>query len=228
MSTWTLAIDTSTIVTAALAHDGELVAEDSLDDTRAHTEQLMPMVVGLCDKAGIALAQVNEVVVGVGPGPFTGLRVGIVTAHTIAALAGVTARGICSLDAIALQAVESSAEVPAEFLAVIDARRKELYWARYSATGERLEGPAVNAPEDLPALPVTGPGASLVADEGRPQFGPHQLCAGILALRGQSLPDMGLDALYLRAPDAAVPTSRKSTLLPEQRLAPRRDRRPRP
>jgi tRNA A37 threonylcarbamoyladenosine modification protein TsaB len=93
-----------------------------------------------------------------------------------------------------------------------DARRKELYWARYSGTGERLEGPSVGHPDQLPALPVVGPGAGLypgldVAD------GPRALDPGVLAVRGPRLPDAGSTPLYLRRPDAAVPTRRKSVLV---------------
>lgn len=221
-STWTLAIDTSSVVCAALARDGALVAQRSLDDTRAHTEALMPMVAELCAEGGIAVRDINDVVVGVGPGPFTGLRVGIVTAHTLATLAGVGARGVCSLDVVARQAVEAGgAPTGGEFVAVLDARRKELYWARYSAAGERLEGPHVSAPEAVPALPATGPGALLY---DLPAFGPTELSPATMALHGHDLPDLGLEALYLRKPDAAVPGARKSTLLPPRPLRPRRDR----
>lgn len=221
-STWTLAIDTSSIVCCALARDGELVAEQALADTRAHTEALMPMVVELCGRAGIGVRDINDVVVGVGPGPFTGLRVGIVTAHTIATLSGVTARGVCSLDVIARQAVEEGV-VPegSEFLAVLDARRKELYWARYAADGVRVDGPHVSAPEQVPTLPATGPGALLY---DLPLFGATTLSPAVMALHGHEMPDLGLEALYLRKPDAAVPTTRKSTLLPQRPLRSRRRR----
>lgn len=216
---WTLAVDTSTVVCAALARDGVLVAEARLDDTRAHTEALTPMAQQLCAEAGIALAEVGEFVVGVGPGPFTGLRVGIVTALTLAALAGTRAHGVCSLDVVARRAVAEAAPA-GDFLSVIDARRKQVYWARHDATGARLDGPHVSDPADLPDLPATGPGAAL---SGRPVFGPDQLSAGVLATSWRSLPDAGLEPLYLRKPDATVPTGRKSTLLPTG-LTPRRKR----
>ena len=214
---WTLAIDTSTVVCAALARDGHLAGEARLDDSRAHTEALTPMVQQLCAEAGIALAEVTEFVVGVGPGPFTGLRVGIVTARTLAALAGTEAHGVCSLDVIARQAVIAD-EPGGDFLTVIDARRKQLYWARHDARGARVEGPHVSDPADLPDLPATGPGASL---SGRATFGEQVLRAGVMATGWTELADDGLEPLYLRTPDATVPTGRKSTLLPTG-LSPRR------
>lgn len=215
---WTLTIDTAHVVCAALARDGELVCSDHVDDTRAHTEALTPMIVGLCQRAGITLREVTDIVVGVGPGPFTGLRVGIVTAHTLAALAGTTPRGVCSLDALALQAV---GEVDGAFVTTLDARRKEIYWARHDASGRRLDGPHVSAPDQLPTLPLVGPGARA---HGLDAVGPADLDAGALAVHADRLPDLGLEPLYLRQPDATVPTSRKSTLLPPRPLTPRRRR----
>ncbi|MGD8215934.1 tRNA (adenosine(37)-N6)-threonylcarbamoyltransferase complex dimerization subunit type 1 TsaB [Aestuariimicrobium sp. Y1814] len=220
---WTLAVDTSTVVCAALARDGDLVAEARLEDTRAHTEALAPMVQQLCAEAGIPVSGITEFVVGVGPGPFTGLRVGIVTAATLAALAGATPHGVCSLDVIARQAVRAG-DAPEEFLSVIDARRKQVYWARHDATGTRLDGPHVTDPAELPDLPVTGPGATLT---GRAGFGVEALSAAVMATDWADLPDAGLEPLYLRKPDATVPTSRKSTLLPTG-LTPRRKSTSRP
>ena len=96
---------------------------------------------------------------------------------------------------------------------VSDARRREVYWARYAADGHRLAGPFVTPASELPDLPVTGPGAALAGGGSTPLDG------GLLALAGPELPDMGLSPLYLRRPDAEVPTTRKSTLL-QPRLAP--------
>ncbi|MGD7733544.1 tRNA (adenosine(37)-N6)-threonylcarbamoyltransferase complex dimerization subunit type 1 TsaB [Propionibacteriaceae bacterium G57] len=220
---WTLAIDTSTTVCAAIALDGQLVAEAHVDDTRAHTEALIPLVTQLCADAGIAVADLGEFVVGVGPGPFTGLRVGIVTAHTLAALAGQPLHGVCSLDVIARQAVLTTPEDDAlagGFTSVIDARRKQVYWARHDAAGARVDGPFVTDPDALPDLPVTGPGAALTP---RPVVGPAHLDAGVLATDWAQLPDAGIEPLYLRKPDATEPTRRKSTLLPTS-LSPRRKR----
>ena len=153
MST-TLAVDTSTVVAAAIAVDGRIVASATVDDTRAHAEELMPLVQRVAAEAGIALADVDRVVAGVGPGPFTGLRVGVVTATTLAEVLGVPVTGACSLDAVAAEWAATGA--PEEFLVVSDARRKEVYWARYDGTGRRVAGPEVSAPDTLPALPLAG------------------------------------------------------------------------
>lgn len=218
MSTW-LGIDTSTDVCAGLARDGEVVASDLLPDRRAHAEQLMPMIVRLAGEQGVALTDLAGIAVGVGPGPFTGLRVGVATALAIGAATGVPVRGVCSLDVVAAQ--WSRAGAPEEFVTVFDARRREVYWARYAADGTRLEGPSVSAPDQVPALPACGPGTGLLAREGLPTVSsaaPKALDAGVLALVGRDLPDAGLTPLYLRRPDAEVPTRPKSTLL-QPRLA---------
>ncbi|WP_420174605.1 tRNA (adenosine(37)-N6)-threonylcarbamoyltransferase complex dimerization subunit type 1 TsaB [Luteococcus sp. OSA5] len=210
---WTLAIDTSTDICMALAHDGRVVAQELIADRRGHAEKLMPAIVELCARAGIALHEVDEVAVGLGPGPFTGLRVGIVTAHTIASLAGTTMHGVCSLDVVAHQWVAAGGAPKDGFVIASDARRKELYWARYDATGARVDGPHVGAPGDLPqGLPVAGPGRNAYP-EVFVDDGPEQLDAGVLATRWRELPDAGSDAMYLRKPDAVAPTTRKSTLL---------------
>ena len=213
--TTTLAVDTSTVVAAAIAVDGRIVASASVDDTRAHAEQLMPLVQRVVAQAGTTLADVDLVVAGVGPGPFTGLRVGVVTALTLAEVLGVPVTGACSLDAVA--AAWASDGAPEEFLVVSDARRKEVFWARYDATGARLSGPEVAAPDTLPALPLAGPGAHLVGAV----TGPVALDAAWLA--AADLADAGLEPLYLRRPDAEVPTKVKSAL-PAPKLSLRRTR----
>lgn len=208
--TVTVAIDTSTDVRVGLVLRGDGGQAQSFSDfdadPRAHAERLMPLLVSVADRAGVALSEVTDVIVGVGPGPFTGLRVGVVTAEILAASNGARLRGVCSLDLAARQHVR---EAPAagEFLAVCDARRKEVYWARYAADGRRLDGPFVTAPDALPELPRVGPGAALVGGASTP------LDAGLLAEVGAEFPEVGLSPLYLRRPDAEVPTRRKSTLL---------------
>lgn len=210
---WTLALDTSTDICLALAKDGQAVASRLIADRRGHAEKLMPAVVELCTEAGITVADVTEVAVGLGPGPFTGLRVGIVTAHTIASLAGTTMHGVCSLDVVARQWVDAADAPHGDFVIASDARRKELYWARYDRTGSRIDGPHVSAPTELPeGLPIAGPGHTAF-----PELfiagGPEQFDASVLATRWAELPDAGRDAMYLRKPDAVAPTTRKSTLL---------------
>ncbi|MGC4152823.1 MAG: tRNA (adenosine(37)-N6)-threonylcarbamoyltransferase complex dimerization subunit type 1 TsaB [Propionicimonas sp.] len=223
-----LGIDTSGVVCAGVAVDGAVAASGVVPDTRAHAEQLMPLVQQVLAEAGLTLAEIDRIAVGVGPGPFTGLRVGVVTAITLGEALGVPVRGVCSLDVLAGQAVEeavesgrsvvgapsiAAVEATASFIVAADARRKEWYWASYEADGRRMAGPFVGDPDELPESPKVGP----VTER------PIALDAGVLAAIADDLPDAGLEPLYLRRPDAEVPTARKSTLLPP-RLAPRRIR----
>lgn len=211
-----LAIDTSGAVAAGVCRPGETLAGGVVDDTRAHAEQLMPLVTRVCADAGIELREVGRIVVGLGPGPFTGLRVGIATARTLASVLGVPLHGVCSLDAMAAQVLDPDDRLGApEFVVAGDARRKEVYWARYDQFRRRIDGPFVGAAAELPDLPVFGPGGALYADElgERYRGGPQQVDGGHLAMIGTSLPDAGVEPLYLRRPDATVPTRRKSTLV---------------
>ena len=98
------------------------------------------------------------------------------------------------------------------FVVASDARRREVYWARYTPAGQRVDGPRVSAPDQVPALPTVGPGADLYPDRLTAVLGPRQLDPGLLAARGHDLPDAGREPLYLRRPDAAEPTRRKSVL----------------
>lgn len=205
-----LGIDTSSVVCVGLAAGGERVASLEVRDTRAHAEQLTPLLGRLLADAGATMADVGSIAVGVGPGPFTGLRVGVVAAAVLAEVLDVPLKGVCSLDVLAAQAVAGG--LPAGgFVVASDARRKEWYWATYDADGTRVSGPAVTAPDALPDLERFGP----VTDNRL------ELDAGRLAAFAATLPDAGLEPLYLRRPDAEVPTTRKSTLLPP-RLAARR------
>lgn len=210
-----LAIDTATDVRAGVARDGLVVARGVVPDRRAHAEQLLPLVQRVLATAGATPSELTGVVVGVGPGPFTGLRVGVAAAVTLAEALGVTVRGVCSLDVVALDWTVRG-DAPADgFVVVADARRKEVYWAAYDGTGARVDGPFVTAPGDVPDLPLAGPGAALT---GRDCAGPDAIDAGLMAASGARLVDAGLEPLYLRRPDAEVPTTRKSTLL-QPRLA---------
>lgn len=210
-----LGIDTATDVHAGVARDGRVVARGVVSDRRAHAEQLLPLVQRVLATAGATPSEVTGVVVGVGPGPFTGLRVGVAAAITLAEALGVTVRGVCSLDVVALDWTVHG-DAPADgFVVVADARRKEVYWAAYDGTGARVDGPFVTAPGDVPDLPLAGPGAALT---GRDCAGPEAIDAGLMAASGDRLVDAGLEPLYLRRPDAEVPTTRKSTLL-QPRLA---------
>jgi tRNA threonylcarbamoyl adenosine modification protein YeaZ len=149
LSTVILAIDTATpAVTAGIVKlDGvEVLAERVTVDARAHAEQLTPNVLAALTDAGLTVDDLGAVVVGCGPGPFTGLRVGMATAAAYGHALGIPVHGVCSLDAIGIESAATAAEV----LVVTDARRREVYWARYR-DGVRVDGPAVDAPADVPA-----------------------------------------------------------------------------
>ena len=98
-------------VRVGLAADGAVLASSAVTDPRAHAEQLMPLIDRTLADADRRLADVTQIVVGVGPGPFTGLRVGVVTAHTLGFVLGVPVRGVCSLDAGAADALTFAADV---------------------------------------------------------------------------------------------------------------------
>jgi tRNA threonylcarbamoyl adenosine modification protein YeaZ len=182
-------------------------------DARKHGELLMPEALAACAEAGIALADIDAVVVGTGPGPFTGLRVGMVTAAALGDALDVPVHGVCSLDAIAAEAAEAGGPL----LVVTDARRREVYWAAYER-GVRIEGPHVESPA---ALVARIPGLGAVAAAGASAAvtglrvvapdapGPTGLVACALdALRAGVRPGP-LEPLYLRRPDAVAPGPRK-------------------
>ena len=164
-----LAIDTSTsAITVALHDDTRVLATESHLDPRAHTEWVSPLIASCLASAGRAPSDLTAVAVGNGPGPFTGLRVGIVTGLTMGHALGVPVHGICSLDVLAAQAAEAAGGGEGELLVATDARRKEVYWSRYAVRPggvERLTFPAVERPADLPedvrALPTAGRGPLL-------------------------------------------------------------------
>ena len=140
-----LALDTATpaVTAGVVAHGGRLdvLAERVTFDARAHAERLTPNVLAALADAGLRMADLDAVVVGCGPGPFTGLRVGMATAAAYGHALGVPVHGVCSLDAI-------GGQTTGETLVVTDARRREVYWARYR-DGVRIDGPSVNAPADV-------------------------------------------------------------------------------
>ena len=205
-----LALDTATVVNVGLARGGQVLAVGTVADRMAHAEQLMPLVADVLARAGARVADLDQVVVGLGPGPFTGLRVGVVTAQILATVTGVALRGVCSLDVLAAE--YATAGPAAEFVVATDARRREVYWARYAADGTRLSGPAVDRPDAVPRQPTIGPAVDLYPDQLAGAPGPRRLDPGVLAVRGPHLADAGREPLYLRRPDAAEPSRPKSVL----------------
>ncbi|MDR1388342.1 MAG: tRNA (adenosine(37)-N6)-threonylcarbamoyltransferase complex dimerization subunit type 1 TsaB [Propionibacteriaceae bacterium] len=160
-----LGLDTAWGVSVGLAQGGRVLARAWLDDSRRHVESLAPLMAQVLAEAGLGFDQVDRIVVGMGPGPFTGLRVGVVAARTWAAASCKPISPVCSLDVLALAQV-SRGDRPNRFVAALDARRRELYWAEYDQAGRRLGDPRVSAPADLPDLPLIGPGALLHPEAG--------------------------------------------------------------
>lgn len=204
-----LALDTATqAVTVALADDSEVVAESTTIDALRHGELLAPAIAAVLAEAGAEVSALTRIAVGVGPGPFTGLRVGLVTARTIGSVLGIPVVGICTLDILA------AAVVPPDdgFLVATDARRKEVYWARYAASGARHTEPSVDRPEVVATfLPVAGRGATLYPEAFPHQISPEYPRAADLArlvLAGGAI-ELPPEPLYLRRPDVAEPAARK-------------------
>ncbi|UYM07876.1 tRNA (adenosine(37)-N6)-threonylcarbamoyltransferase complex dimerization subunit type 1 TsaB [Solicola gregarius] len=203
-----LAFDTASPAITVALHDGNdvLAATDSVDAMR-HGELLAPGIQRVLAEAGADRRDLTDVAVGVGPGPYTGLRVGVVTARTLAAALSVALHSVCSLDIIA-------AAVPAgsPFVVATDARRKEVYWARYDATGARVTGPDVARPDALDhptAMPAYGRGAKLYADALPYAGGPLDPDARVLAeaVAHDRVREVDPEPMYLRRPDATPPGS---------------------
>lgn len=198
-----LVLDTSTpAVSAGLVRVGSatgVLAECVVIDGRRHGELL---AVGM--REVLAYGTPDVVVVGVGPGPFTGLRVGIMSAAAFGSARGLPVLGVCSLDGLA----------SADTLVVTDARRKEVYWAGYGPDGLRVDGPYVTAPSlavaAISGRRVVGDGAQLYgfATTAEPRY-PSVLALAVAASRQQPLP---LTPLYLRRPDATEPGAAKKVL----------------
>ena len=200
-----LAFDTATPVITVAVHDGRaVVGESSGEGSMAHGELLAPAIRDALAQAGATMAGLTDVAVGVGPGPFTGLRVGVVTALTLGSTLGIATHGVCTLDIVA-----ADVQVEGEFLVATDARRKEVYWARYGADHLRLDGPHVSTPAELarqhPAMPAYGRGAEMY-DEVLRNAGTARdpraaaLANAVVAGRVAELP---LEPLYLCRPDAS-------------------------
>ncbi|MBG0563300.1 tRNA (adenosine(37)-N6)-threonylcarbamoyltransferase complex dimerization subunit type 1 TsaB [Actinoplanes aureus] len=230
-----LALDTATPAsTAALVEvtaDGLFgVAERRTVDPRAHGEKLAPEIAAVLGDAGARPRDLAAIVAGVGPGPFTGLRVGLATAASMGQALGIPTYGVCSLDAL------GRAAGPGRVLIATDARRREVYFATYT-DGERVFGPEVARPADVAALITTAgghaPSAALTglvekaAGEGALKYGDvfgvpveehllHPPGAALVAIAAarirEAAPSEPLTPLYLRRPDAVEPAARKPVL----------------
>ncbi len=143
-----LAFDTATPAVTVALHDGtHVLAETTTVDARRHGELLASSIYAVLTEAGAGRLDITAVAAGTGPGPYTGLRVGLVTARVLGSALGVPVYGLSTLDVIAADA--TAAAGAREFIVATDARRREVYWARYDATGRRLDGPAVGLPADV-------------------------------------------------------------------------------
>jgi tRNA threonylcarbamoyl adenosine modification protein YeaZ len=210
-----LAFDTATPAVTVALHDGARpVAQESAVDARRHGELLAVAIDKILRSVGAEPGDLTGVAVGTGPGPYTGLRAGLVTARVLGSALGIRVDGICTLDVIAAVAVPQAAG--REFLVATDARRKELYWARYSALGGRLTGPDVCPAAELPVgelaggLPVAGEGAllypGLEAEPIEPRYPAASQLAALAAERiAAGTPAAPPEPLYLRRPDAREP-----------------------
>lgn len=205
-----LALDTSSPAVTVAVHDGSSVlAERTAVDARRHTELVAPSIVAVLDAAGCDRRDLRAIAVGIGPGPFTGLRIGLVTARTLGVALGIPVHGVCSLDVIAAEA-----DVPALSVVVTDARRKEVYLAEYTE-GRRTSEPVVDYPAAVATdLPAAGAGAVLYPDEFPGAVPPEYPSAAVLAgmVAAGTADVVAPDPLYLRRPDAALPGQRKSVL----------------
>ena len=206
-----LGFDTATPAVSVALHDGERVVSAALAvDARRHSELLAPMIAKVLADAGVSRGDLSAVAVGVGPGPYTGLRVGVVTARVLGSVLGLPVSGVCSLDIMATSA--TSAGPGREFLVATDARRREVYWARYDAAGRRVAGPAVGPASSIPEaaeLAVAGAGGQLYPEAFGKVIGPAYpdagaLC-GIVARSSGQPPVLPAEPLYLRRPDAREP-----------------------
>jgi tRNA threonylcarbamoyl adenosine modification protein YeaZ len=214
-----LAVDTATpAVTAGVVDAAEMtvLAECVTVDAKAHGELLTPHILSALNDAGRTLADVDAIVCGVGPGPFTGLRAGMATAAALGQALAKPVYPVCTLDAMA--AVEEG-----PVLVASDARRKEVYWALYAVGGKRVYGPAVNTPahvaqHSLSVVDFVGNG-DVPTHLGLRHIGPkYPTPLGLVTVaRADVLANAkpgSLTPMYLRRPDAVVPGARKRVTAP--------------
>ena len=220
-----LAVDTSsTVVSSALVQVSAagvgVVARRDHDAGNRHGELLAGSIDDVLREGGVSPTSLGAVAAGLGPGPFTGLRVGVVTAATLADALGIPAYGACSLDAVA-HAFSGRDEV----VVCTDARRKQVYWARYDAGGQRVDGPDIATAADVARrfareVPAAiGAGVRLYPSEFEAFAQTRDVpvsavdVATLVAGRVRDgAPTERLEPMYLRRPDASPPGRRKSVL----------------
>lgn len=217
-----LSIDTSAHASVALVDSttGSVIAQKTSPKGNDQTETLASYVRDLLDENREEGQNLAGIFVGIGPGPFTGLRVGLVASRTFSFVWNIPVYGVMSLHALA-ERVLATDSIPAEFIVASDARRKEVYWARYDQTGQIVDGPHVAAASTPPALPVFGVGAGIYAEQLReaganPQEQSFDWIADAANLAQRGMRDLaaGKDLAntapqYLRESDAQVPAFMK-------------------
>ncbi|GAB3660078.1 tRNA (adenosine(37)-N6)-threonylcarbamoyltransferase complex dimerization subunit type 1 TsaB [Nocardioides korecus] len=200
-----LAFDTATPHVTVALHDGtSVVATSASQESMRHGEMLAPGIDQVLREAGATVRDLTRIAVGVGPGPFTGLRVGLVTARTLAFALDLEVVGVCTLDVLAAEAQDAGLD---EVVVATDARRKEVYLAAY-AGGVRVRGPEVVKPVDAATgTPVVGRGALLYPEHFPDGRAPEHPSAAVLAdgVVGGRFELLDPEPLYLRRPDAVEP-----------------------
>ena len=202
-----LAIDTSAGTTVAVLSMGTVLSELNYLEPMTHSERIGSAIEKVLSDSGIQAAQISTVVAGVGPGPFTGLRVGLAAARYFAIGAGAELVGVCSLDSIALDYFSANPDV-GNLLVTTDARRKEVFWATYSGVVDgvpvRTNGPSVNKFDDISELID-------ISAHSTTELGVRAGALGQIAfsqeLSGQKA-SRDITPVYLREPDA-VPSKGK-------------------
>ena len=203
-----LAFDTSTPAVTVALHDGtQVVASRTVVDARRHGELLAPGIARVLADASSSASDLTGIAVGVGPGPFTGLRIGLMTARAMGDALTIPVSGVCTLDVIAAAVLSAQ-----PFVVATDARRREVYWATYDAGGMRIDGPRVERPADVEWRgPAYGAGALMYpdafADARRPEFPDAGVLATMVATGSAVV--LPPDPLYLRRPDAVEPSPRR-------------------
>jgi tRNA threonylcarbamoyl adenosine modification protein YeaZ len=218
-----LAFDTATPAVTVALHDGtQILAEHTEVDARRHGELLAPGIRAVLEQAGRSRHELTDVAVGVGPGPFTGLRVGLVTARALADALGIAVHGVCTLDILAWAVRHDG-----PFAVATDARRREVYWASYESAERRVTDPAVDWPYEVApqvaGLPVAGEGAVKYPESFPTAIEPVLPSAADLAEltvrrlaadASTAMPLLPPAPLYLRRPDAVEPGARKPVSQP--------------
>lgn len=227
---WTLGIETATLHgSVALVRDSEITEEIRFDRGMVHGQVLVPAIQRLLRSHGLRVNQLDLVACDIGPGSYTGLRVGIATAKGLCRFSGTAIIGVCSLDAMAEEYARTHPALhPVKILCpVLDAKWGQVYYGFYKPNGERIDGPFVGPPE----VPGRGPAAPLLFGDATTTFrrelersradidpapGHHRPRASRVAFRGaldartgRTDTVEGLRPLYLRPTEAELTGGRE-------------------